>query len=143
MSEIIFQIITHSTTLKAKHKNQRERKREKKSTVIVYKEKARKKEHRMKSNRNERTYQDFDGLLNSLEKNFWVIALIGARDVDWLVNDWEELDRGFGRSSSVFVLSDDSVVVAMVSVVDRQANECGRVESTGEEFADDEEDFRW
>jgi hypothetical protein len=56
------------------------------------------------------------------------------------------LDRGFS-CSSVFVVSHESVVVVVVvvvSVVDRQAIECGRkVQSIGEEFADDDEDFLW
>lgn len=63
-----------------KQKDQREREREK-STVIVYKRKKKKQENK-KRNQRLSTYQDFDGLLNSLERNFWVIALIGVRDVD-------------------------------------------------------------
>jgi hypothetical protein len=54
------------------------------------------------------------------------------------------LDRGFICCSSIFVLSHESVVVlvVIVSVVDRQAIEWGRkVQSIGEEFADDDEDF--
>ena len=78
MSEIIFQIMTHSMTLKAKHKNQIER--EKKALLSCTKKKQEKKNTKMKEKLS--TYQDLDGLLNSLEKNFWVISMIGARDVD-------------------------------------------------------------
>jgi hypothetical protein len=43
-----------------------------------------------------------------------------------LIKDWEEFDRGVLCCSSVFVLSQESVV--RVSVVDKQAIECGRNE---------------
>ncbi len=78
-----------------------------------------------------------------MEKNFCVIVLIGVRDVGWFINDCDEFDRGFSFCSSVFLLSHDSVVI--VSVVDKQAIECGRNEqSIGDEFVDDDdEDFLW
>lgn len=78
-----------------------------------------------------------------MEKNFCVNVLIGVRDVVCVTNDWEELFTGSSSCSSVFVLSDDDDSVVIVSVVDKQAIECGRNEqSIGEEFVDDDEDFR-
>ncbi len=57
-----------------------------------------------------------------------------------MIKDWEEFDRGVLCCSSVFVLSQESVV--RVSVVDKQAIECGRNEqSIGDEFVDDDEEF--
>lgn len=90
-------------------------------------------------------YQDFDGLWKNLEKNFCVSVLIGVRDVACVINDCDELARGSSCCSSVFVLSDEDVddSVVIVSVVDKQAIECGRNEqSIGEEFVDDDDDFR-
>lgn len=142
MSEIIFEIIARSITLKATQEERRKKKRKallsctKKSKINETKDEEKKTKTRIS------LYQDFDGLWKSLEKNFCVIVLIGVRDVDWLINDWDEFDNRLFACSSVFVLSHESVVI--VSVVDRQAIECGRREqSIGDEFIDDDEDFLW
>jgi hypothetical protein len=74
MSEIIFEIIARSITLKAKQE-------EGKALLSCTKSKIEEKERKTKQVFLY-IYQDLDGLWKNLEKNFCVIVLIGVRDVD-------------------------------------------------------------
>jgi hypothetical protein len=76
MSEIIFEIISRSITLKAKQQREEEGKALLSCTKSKIKEKTKKNKTRIF------IYQDLDGLWKSLEKNFCVIVLMGVRDVD-------------------------------------------------------------
>lgn len=112
--------------------------------------------------------EDFDGWWKSFEKNFCVIVLIGVRLADWLINDCEEELKGewvvdcssswVGINVLLELVEDDSTVIVVVvqlsfesdvlliivSVVDRQAIECGRDElNLGDDVNEDDDDFRW
>jgi hypothetical protein len=75
MSEIIFEIISRSITLKAKQDEE-----EGKALLSCTKSKIKEKTKQNKTRIS--IYQDLDGLWKSLEKNFCVIVLMGVRDVD-------------------------------------------------------------